>query len=100
VNPVWSPDGTRLLYRVGGGREAAVHVAMKPAFAVGNPELVSTEGLLLVRGNVPREYDIAADGKRFVVATVAAGSGSSGNTPQIEVVLNWVEELKQRVPTK
>jgi len=24
----------------------------------------------------------------------------TGVTPQIEVVLNWTEELKQRVPTK
>ena len=41
-----------------------------------------------------RYYDISPDGRRFV--TVTFGSRLRG----IPVVLNWFEELKERVPTE
>ena len=44
---------------------------------------------------------VTADGQRFLV-TVLAGTGDAGDTatgPRLNVVLNWFEELKQRVPT-
>ena len=49
-----------------------------------------------------RNNDITLDGKRFL-AVVAAGQNAAAGasaTPQIQVVLNWFEELKARVPTK
>ena len=47
---------------------------------------------------VRRPYDITPDG-RFVSA-IAAGQSASGRptAPQIQVVLNWFEELRTRVP--
>jgi hypothetical protein len=43
-------------------------------------------------------YDITPDGKRFVMTTVP---DITDRTPeQIHVVVNWTEELKQRVPTR
>ena len=45
-------------------------------------------------------FDVTADGQRFLV-TLPPGSGDAGEsapaTPRINVVLNWFEELKQRV---
>ena len=48
--------------------------------------------------DVRRPYDITPDG-RFV-SPIAAGQSVSGRptAPQIQVVLNWFEELKTRVP--
>ena len=46
-------------------------------------------------------FDVTADGQRFLV-TVPAGSGETEDTApgaRLHVVLNWFEELKQRVPT-
>jgi len=40
-------------------------------------------------------YEIAPDGQRFLTA-----QGSDSNLMQRNVVLNWFEELKQRVPVK
>jgi hypothetical protein len=44
------------------------------------------------------------DGQKFVgiIAAGAAGSTQPGgpSNPQIQVVLNWSEELRARVPTK
>ena len=46
-----------------------------------------------------RTYDILPDGKHFI-GVVPAGQARSGpaSAPQIQVVLNWFEDVKQRVP--
>jgi hypothetical protein len=41
-----------------------------------------------------RNYDITSDGRRFLVLLPAASTEAA----QIHVVLNWLEELKQRLP--
>lgn len=47
-----------------------------------------------------RGFDITPDGK--ILGTVDASAFQSGGpvTNEIRVVLNWLEELKQKVPTK
>jgi len=49
------------------------------------------------------EIHVAADRQRFV-GVITAGSANSNDanarTDEIQVVLNWFEELKARVPTK
>jgi hypothetical protein len=40
------------------------------------------------------------DGKRILGVVGAARNAVVPGTPEIEVVENWVEELKQRIPTK
>ena len=49
-----------------------------------------------------RNYDITPDGKQLLVVVPAASPADSGRRPnqQINVVLNWFEELKARVPVK
>ena len=43
-----------------------------------------------------RYWDVTADGQRFLISTVISGAEPS----TLNVVLNWTEELKQRVPTR
>ena len=48
-------------------------------------------------------WDISPDGKRFLMIKPAAEAGdeSTGGGPRkINIVLNWFEELKKRVPLK
>ena len=47
---------------------------------------------------VDRNYDIDPSGERFLMITLGAATGPD-SVPRIHVVLNWFEELKQRVPT-
>ena len=48
-----------------------------------------------------RPWDISRDGQRFLGLIDAAQTQSGAPAaPQIQVVLNWLEELKARVPTK
>jgi hypothetical protein len=47
-----------------------------------------------------RNYDVLPDGRFIFLASPSNQSGPPGASPPIQVVLNWFEELKQRVPTK
>ncbi len=77
----------------------AVSVTTRPTFSFGNPVPVPSPAMRSPR--FERNTDIMLDGKRFL-GVVAAGQTASGAAaaPQIQVVLNWFEELKARVPTK
>ena len=47
-----------------------------------------------------QDYDIMPDGERFVVIVPADETETTESAPpqQINVILNWIEELKERVP--
>jgi Tol biopolymer transport system component len=87
---VWSPDGKALFYNSRALGFATVEVTTTPSLAFGNPVAVPRPFQLSPPGG-RRVYDIMRDG-RFVgfTATIIA--------PQMQVVLNWFEELKARVP--
>jgi eukaryotic-like serine/threonine-protein kinase len=52
---------------------------------------------MMPRGAQPwYEYDVSADGQRFLVGTVVEGPGTP--PPSAVVVLNWTEELKGKAP--
>ena len=101
IHPMWSPDGKELFYRPGVNQLVAVSVTTRPTFTFGNPVPVPRP-FVESRPGFERNNDITLDGKRFL-GVVAAGQGSTSGAPaapQIQVVLNWFEELKARVPTK
>ena len=60
--------------------------------AAGNPRLLF-EGQC-VHSAVRTNYDVTTDGQRFVMIQASEQQEVS----QINVVLNWFEELKQQVP--
>jgi Tol biopolymer transport system component len=108
---LWSPDGKELFYadssaelRIGAGHLVAVDIRTQPTFSFGKPTpLTIGESVQFVGKG--RQYDITPDGKQFVVVMDASASATGAGTrrpplSQINVVLNWQEELKQRVPTR
>lgn len=100
-HPVWSPDGTELFYIPGPGQFVAVNVTSRGSFAFSNPIPVPKGGFLEAGPSTVRSYDITPDGKR-IVGAIDASQTQSGTpaAPQFQVVLNWFDELKQRVPVK
>jgi hypothetical protein len=52
------------------------------------------------RGYHLRAYDVSADGQRFLMLKETAGTSTSAPLPTMTVVVNWIEELKSRVPEK
>ncbi len=93
TEPVWSRNGLELFYR-NGNQMMAVEIATEPNFSPGTPKMLF-EGDFRT-GLVSRaDYDVTPDGQRFLMVQL----GDVLKESQINVVLNWFEELKQRVPT-
>jgi len=90
--PIWSPDGKELFYR-SGNRMMAVSVQSEPSFRAGKPEVLfegSYRSTPVPAGF--QYYDLSPDGQRFLMIKRDQALG------QINVVLNWFEELKRLVP--
>ncbi len=108
VFPLWSRDGSELFYRrqvaaggVGrvnaGARIAGVAVSTDGAFGFGNEQTLPIEGFLVV--GTYRDYDITPDGQRFLLAFPAEQTEADEPArQQTNVILNFFEELKERVP--
>jgi len=103
LHPTWSPDGKELFYFAGGGggQFVTVSVTTRPTFTFGNPVPAPTP--FVERGpGFERNNDITHDGKRLLGVVPAGQNAAAGApaAPQIQIVLNWFEELKAKVPTK
>jgi hypothetical protein len=97
-NPLWSRDGKQLFFMRGGRQILSADIQSQPSFLAGKITALPINGIV---NPGPRPYDITPDGKYFVVMFPAAQPESSKAPPeQINVTLNWLEELKQRVPVK
>ncbi len=90
-NPVWSPDGNEIVYQGSEGRLMAVSVHPGSDMTFGNPSVLFEGTYYQADG---RHYDRDPDGGRFLM--IAAPPQT--DAPPINVVLNWSEELKQRLP--
>jgi hypothetical protein len=100
VSPFWARNAMKLYFVTSPGVSAwsVVTVATEPTFGVSAPSAVPRPAIVGGGPNVPRAYDIAPDGQHLVVLTAPDAGEVRGS--QIQFVLNWTEELKQRVPTK
>jgi Tol biopolymer transport system component len=92
IAPVWSSDGKVLYYRFGQDYLAA-DVSRLPAIG---------KSTTIAKGVPPASgigfghpgYDVGLDGRLLIVQPADEEMASPG----FEIVLNWFEELKQRVP--
>jgi Tol biopolymer transport system component len=94
TEPAWNRNGGELFYR-SGDRMMAVDIATQPSFAVGKPRVLF-EGRYEPTPATSPNYDVSPDGQRFLMLKPA--EALEGAPTQINVVLNWFEELKRRVP--
>jgi hypothetical protein len=94
----WTPDGKELSYIPGAGQFATISLTTAPRFSFSTPTPIPPPG---VQGSpvFPRNYDIAGDGKRFIGVLAPGAPEGDASTTQVQVVLNWTEELKRLVPT-
>jgi Tol biopolymer transport system component len=84
----WSRDGRELFYRDPGKNQlVAVEVQTSPALRAGQPKALfelSTSA-----------WDVAPDGQRFLVVKPQE---AEAETPQLQVVVNFFDELRRKVP--
>jgi eukaryotic-like serine/threonine-protein kinase len=95
TEPVWNTNGRELFYR-SGDKMMAADISTQPSFAAGKPRVLF-EGRYELSPATSPNYDVSRDGQRFLM--LKAGDANEGTPTQINVVLNWFEELKRRVPT-
>ncbi len=75
-----------------------IDITTDAAFAFGNERVLGMQGYLDFGGGV-RPYDITPDGQRFLMIFPQGGTDpTESSTQRINVVQNWFEELKERVP--
>jgi Tol biopolymer transport system component len=90
--PVWSRDGKELFYRRG-ERIMAVRVATTPTFSAAKPVALFEDVNDFSAETWGANFDTAPDGRLLML-----GHGAAVSAPaHVSMVLNWVEELRQRV---
>jgi Tol biopolymer transport system component len=95
ADPLWSHDSQELFYR-SGRSVIAVDVQTEPTFKAGKPKLLFQGAYTSGIGHL---WDLSPNGKRFLMLKDAGTAlAASGAPRKINVILNWMEELKQRVP--
>ena len=90
TQPAWCADGKEIFYIAADGKMMSVSVDSRPASVkLGVPQpLFQTRPEFDV---LPRQYDVSADGKRFLLAQPLEESASV----PITVIVNWPLLLKK-----
>ena len=88
----WRGDGRELFYR-SGGQMMAVDVLDGPSFAIGEPEMLFAD---VYHNSGLFNYAAFPDGDRFLMIE----PDPRGDRRHLEVILNWHQELLERVPVE
>jgi hypothetical protein len=92
---VWARSGRELFFGSRPGEQLmVVDITTQPTFQAGTPRVLLEEGFRLTGRGSSANYDVTPDGQRFLMV-----QGGDANLTQLNVVLNWFEELKRRVPS-
>ena len=91
--PLWARESGELFYR-SGDKIMVVATETKSSLQVGTPGLLFEGSYARPQfGFFPANYDVTADGQRFVMVQ------EERVLNQLQVVVNWFAELKRLVPT-
>jgi eukaryotic-like serine/threonine-protein kinase len=93
--PVWARDGRELFY-TNGVRMMTASVITQPTVSVESPRLLF-EGRYVHSQTGSAAYDVSLDGQRFLRVQPVEPDPPNN---QINVVINWFDELKRLGPTK
>jgi serine/threonine protein kinase/Tol biopolymer transport system component len=94
TRPLWARNGRELFYIDGDNYLTSVPVKTGTTFTSGEPVRILQARYFT---SVARTYDASLDGQKFLMIKDAQRGTPP---PSMVVVLNWKEELKQRVPTR
>ena len=88
---MWNPNGREIFYR-SEDKMMVVSVSAGAVPTLPDPTLLFEQPYAFGAGITIPNYDISADGQRFVMVK------DESNATRLNVVLNWFEELKRLVP--
>jgi len=92
TQPVWNPNGREIFYR-NGDKMMGVEMTMTPEVTLSTPRMLFEQRYAFGAGITIANYDVTADGQRFVMVKDEAGAA------RLNVVLNWLSELRAVAPT-
>jgi eukaryotic-like serine/threonine-protein kinase len=96
IGPKWSRDGRELFYLSVDGM-MSVPVQTDPVFKKdGMPQQLFQGSYYM--SPLGRMWDLSPDGKRFLMIKNSEASAAASSPSKINIILNWFEELKKRVP--
>ena len=99
--PRWRGDGKELFFEAADGKMMSVSIkavpvkaaaGTKPSIEAGTPVALFDAHMVPSTNNLLFEYDVTADGKRFLINTTGASGAAS---PPLTVVMNWQAGLKK-----
>jgi serine/threonine-protein kinase len=101
-HPAWGATTAELFYIPTATRMSVVSVETRPTPRFGKAVNLPTPATRDRASPHVRDYDVTPDGLSFLSSVPAGEEGPSGTNPatQMRVVVNWLEELQQRVPVK
>ena len=91
--PLWARSGRELFYR-SGEKMMVADVITQPRFQAAGSRVLF-QGPYETTSSASANYDVSADGQRFLMVQP---SEQWPAVTELNVVLNWFEELKRRVP--
>jgi serine/threonine protein kinase/Tol biopolymer transport system component len=96
--PKWSRAGRELAYETRDGSLMMVsYIVHGDTFVPGKPRLWSTRQIPIAPGG--QNMDLAPDGKHFAVL-LAQPASAEQRSSAVNILLNFFDDLKQRVPTR
>ena len=105
-SPAWHPNGHELFF-LGPSERNGKRRMMAATFTPGSPPRIGRAhplfefdpNELLIAGSPVRNYDVAPDGEHFYAVQLRPSPPRPPVT-QVNIMLNWFEELKAKVPVK
>jgi serine/threonine protein kinase len=96
--PLWNRNGRELFYYVEPGTIMAVPVETGTSFSAGTPEMVFKGEYISPQSGL--QYSVTPDGQKFLMIKNATNVQDSSvqMRRKINIIVNWFEELKERVP--
>jgi len=99
AGPSWSADGKKLFYTATPRQWVTARVTLRPGFVSRNLVNMPSGEMQVWRPDWWRQHDVGRDGSRIGMIP-SDQSLIPGNARQIQVILNWFDDLKRRVPVK
>lgn len=91
THPRWNRNGKEIFYR-SGNRMMVVDVSTNPDLKLSAPRLLFEQRYAFGGAQTVPNYDVSADGKRFLMIKDESSSG------RLNIVLNWFNELNRLAP--
>jgi len=99
VHPVWSHDGRTLFFnRMSTGEFFATTVTSDSTFTFSAPRQLPVGFAERESNSSPTNHDITPEG--LFIGVIAAERPEGALKPQLNLVLNWFEDLRRLMPTK